>query len=403
MITTAIIYDHKKRSGSEPGMIEIRCIINRKAYYIGTGVRVHKENFVGGAVVNQSDAKELNERLRIVYSRVTDELNKAMASGEDIDIGNIRRRAWLAAEDARPDAAPFLEWVEKQIKNMRLREGTMKHYLTLLLRLNEFGEIRRWGDLSVENIYAFDAWLHRLPARQSARERAAGIPPECVGDGTVHNYHKCLKALINRAVEFGKMDRNPYERLRGKFKRGDVETVEFLTEEEMDAFEATVPPRGTMMDVAHDLFIFQMYTGLGYSDSQSFDLSQYQFIKGEWVHVGERIKTGVNYVSQLLPPVVEVLEKYNWKVPRIENSDYNRCLKALGMVAGIQKPLHSHMARHTFATYMLNNGADITNVSAMLGHTNIRQTQRYAKVLAKSVYKDYGKIAAKLKNKKFKK
>ena len=255
----------------------------------------------------------------------------------------------------------------------------------------------------MENLYAFDAWLHRLPARQSAKERAAGAAPEYISDGAVYNYHKCLKALLNRAVEFGKLDRNPYDRLRGKFKRGDIETVDFLTEEEMEAFEATTPPPGTLMDVAHDLFIFQMYTGLGYSDSQAFDLSQYQLLNGEWVHVGERIKTGVNYVSQLLPPVVEVLEKYEWKVPTIDNSDYNRCLKALGLVAGITRPLHSHMARHTFATYMLNNGSNIHNVSAMLGHTNIRQTQRYAKVLAKSVYRDYGKIARKLKNKNKKK
>ena len=403
MITTAIIYDHKKRNGNEPGMIEVRCIINRKAYYIGTGVRVRKENFVGGAVVNQSDAKELNERLRIVYVRVTDELNKAMLAGEDIDIVDIRRRAWMAAEDSRPDSAPFIEWVEKQVKMLRLKEGTMKHYLTLMLRLEEFGEIRRWCDLTVENLYGFDAWLHRLPARQSAKDRASGAAPEYISDGAVYNYHKCMKALLNRAVEFGKIDRNPYDRLRGKFKRGDIETVEFLTEEEMDAFMVTVPPKGTLMDVAHDLFIFQMFTGLGYGDSQAFDLTQYQHVNGEWVHIGERIKTGVNYVSQLLPPVVDVLEKYDWKVPTIDNADYNRCLKALGMVAGIQKPLHSHMARHTFATYMLNNGADMHNVSAMLGHTNIRQTQRYAKVLAKSVYKDYGRIARKLKNKNKKK
>lgn len=404
MITTNIIYDHHGgRNKDKPGMIEVQCIINRKVYFIGTGVRVRKENFVGGSVVNQSDAKELNERLRIIYMRVTAELNRAMESGEDIDIGDVRRRAWLAAEDSRPESAPFIEWMEKQIQNMRLREGTMKHYFTLRLRLNEFGVIKRWGDLNVENLYAFDAWLHRLPARQSAKERAAGAATEYISDGSVYNYHKCLKALLNRAVEFGKLDRNPYDRLRGKFKRGDIETVDFLTEEEMEAFEATTPPPGTLMDVAHDLFIFQMYTGLGYSDSQGFDLSQYQLVNGEWVHVGERIKTGVNYVSQLLPPVVEVLEKYDWKVPTIDNSDYNRCLKALGLVAGITRPLHSHMARHTFATYMLNNGSNIHNVSAMLGHTNIRQTQRYAKVLAKSVYRDYGKIARKIKNKNKKK
>ena len=400
MITTAVLYDHKKKNGNGPGMIEVRCTINRKTYYIGTGVRVRKENFVGGSVVNQPDAKELNERIRILYVRVADEINKAMAAGEDIDINEIRRRAWMAADDAAPDASPFIDWVERQVDNLTLASGTVQHYLTLVLRLKEFNVMRKWSDLNVENIYSFDAWLHKLPAKQTAKDRAAGAAPDLISDASVYNYHKCLKALLNRAVEFGRMDRNPYERLKGKFKRGDVDTVSYLTEDEMEAFIDTTPPRGTLMDVAHDLFIFQMYTGLAYSDSQAFDLADYRQINGQWVHVGERVTTGVAYVSQLLPPAVEVLEKYAWRVPKIENADYNRCLKALGMVAGISKPLHSHMARHTFATYMLANGAKIQNVSAMLGHTNIKQTQRYAKVLAKSVYDDYSMIAKKLKTKK---
>jgi site-specific recombinase XerD len=58
------------------------------------------------------------------------------------------------------------------------------------------------------------------------------------------------------------------------------------------------------------------------------------------------------------------------------------------------------MGRHTFATWMLSNDAKIENVSRMLGHTNIVQTQRYAKVLAKDVYDDFDRIADKLKTKK---
>lgn len=107
---------------------------------------------------------------------------------------------------------------------------------------------------------------------------------------------------------------------------------------------------------------------------------------------GQRIKTGVPYISQLLPPVVEVLEKYDWQVPKIDNADYNHALKLLGAAAGIKTKLHSHMARHTFATFMLRNGVKIENVSKMLGHTNITQTQRYAKVLAQSVHDDFNRI-----------
>ena len=136
---------------------------------------------------------------------------------------------------------------------------------------------------------------------------------------------------------------------------------------------------------------------------QAFDASDYKWDGKAWKHVGERIKTGVPYVSQLLPPAVKILMKYGWEIPQLSNADYNRHLKALGQMAGIKTRLHSHLARHTFATYMLRNGVKIENVSKMLGHTNITQTQRYAKVLAESVHEDFDMIAAKLETKKRKK
>ena len=236
----------------------------------------------------------------------------------------------------------------------------------------------------------FDSWLHQLKAQDGGR----------ISDGGVFTYHKCLKAMLNRAVDFGKIDSNPYIRLRGKFRRGDKENVEYLTEDEMQRFEAVEVPDGSLLAQCRDLFIFQMYTGLSFSDSQAFNISDYRMQDGRWVNNGERIKTGVPYISSILPPALRVLERYNMKVPRVNNADYNHQLKALGLMAGIKTRLHSHLARHTFATYMLRNGVKIENVSKMLGHTNITQTQRYAKVLAQSVHDDFDMIAEKLKKDK---
>jgi integrase len=142
-----------------------------------------------------------------------------------------------------------------------------------------------------------------------------------------------------------------------------------------------------------------MYTGLSYSDTQRFDINQYREVDGQLTFMGERVKTGVPYVSMLLPPAVDVLKRYGMKVPKMNNQRYNQMLKAIGMVIGIEK-LHSHMARHTFGTWMLSQGAKIENVSRMMGHTNITQTQRYAKVLAKDVYDDFDKIASNMNKKK---
>ena len=156
-------------------------------------------------------------------------------------------------------------------------------------------------------------------------------------------------------------------------------------------------PAGTLLAKARDLFVFQMYTGFSYSDAQAFNINNYRKEKGKWVMVGERIKTGVPFVNQLLPPVVDVLERNGWDVPRLGNADYNHALKGLGIAAGLKVQLHSHMARHTFATFMLSNGVAIESVSKMLGHTNITQTQRYAKTLAKTVMDDFDRVAEKIK------
>jgi integrase len=316
-------------------------------------------------------------------------VNVCIKSNSQIDTEGIRKMVWQTSESLN-DEPTLITWIEQQVPMLNLADGTKKHYHTLIARLIEYDKLRRWQDVTIENIYLWDAWLHQLKAQDGGR----------ISDGGVFTYHKCLKALLNRAKDFGKISENPYVSLRGKFKRGDRESVEYLTENEMRQFESIILPAGSMLDIAHDLFIFQMYTGLSFSDAQAFDISDYKWDGKRWVNNGERIKTGVPYVSSILPPALRVLEKYDMRVPRINNADYNHQLKALGLLAGIKTRLHSHLARHTFATYMLRNGAKIENVSRMLGHTNITQTQRYAKVLAQSVHDDFDMIAEKLKDKR---
>jgi integrase len=166
----------------------------------------------------------------------------------------------------------------------------------------------------------------------------------------------------------------------------------------MKRIETLKLPVGSILDVVRDLFVFQMYTGLAYSDMQAFDFSLCKLVDGEYLYNGERIKTGVQYTSQLLPPVIRVLKKYGMKVPKVSNQDYNRHLKSIGLLAEIHTRMHTHLARHTFATYMLSNDVMLQNVKRMLGHKSIVTTQRYAKVLAKDVHNDFDKISEKLKH-----
>lgn len=392
--TTAIVFDHRQRTeDGATGPLEVRLTVARKSYYINTGIRVKRKEWCG-AVVNRKDADVLNERLGIVVQAVCREANSMLADDMAIDAATIRERVFDAPSRASDD---MFRWIVAQVDVLNVTDGTRRHYRGLVRRLEEFGRLMSWRDLTVERIYEWDTWLHQLKKRVSNADIQAGREKENICDAAVWNYHKRLKMLINRAMRFGKVSHNPYATLRGAFRRAEKESTEYLTDDEMTAFESLHPVEGTQMAMARDLFVFQMYTGLSYSDAQAFSIDDYKQVDGRWVNVGERIKTGVSYVSQLLPPVIDVLERYGWQAPRIDNTKYNKCLKVLGVAAGIKQPLHSHLARHTFATWMLRNGVPIEHVSKMIGHTNVKQTQRYAKVMPTSVFNDFERVSKKWK------
>ena len=404
MITLSLVYDHRARTPKgEEGPVEVRVTVNRKPYYIITGVRVTKNRFVAGTIKDTRDTNDadiLNNRLKAVTAFVEQEVNKCLDERREIDVADIRRKVWSlgVAQDGGDDTS-LIDWIKERAKLLSVSKSTRMKYFTLCNKMLEYGKITRWQDLSVEAIYNFDTWLHQQEVHLSENQLRRGMEPRKMGDTGVSAYHKSLRAMLTRALKMGKIQANPYDRLRGEFNHRMRETTEYLTEEQMQKILDLTPVLGSNVDMARDLFIFQMYTGLAYVDTQKFDATKYKLVNGKWKFVGERVKTGVPYVSMLLPPVVEVLKKYDWHVPIMNNQKYNLMLKSIGMCIGVEQ-LHSHMGRHTFGTWMLAQGAKIENVSKMMGHTNITQTQRYAKVQAKEVYDDYDMVAEKLNKKK---
>lgn len=389
MYSTSVIFDRKKQAeGEKEGALEVRITVDRRSYYIHTGVRVMRKHWAG-AVVKRPDADALNNRLGIIVRRVNEKVNEFMEAQQPINIEAIRTHIYTGSS-VNVDKNGLIAWIEKEIPMLKVSAGTRQHYWLLLDRLKAYGKLTAWNDLTVENIYKWDAWLHNLSNVNSKDDEGT------LSDGTIHNYHKHLKAMLNRALKFGIIQATPYARLAGEFGSGEEENVEYLTEDEMQRILDTHPVPGTQMETVRDLFVIQMFTGLSYSDMQALDIKNYHKEGDSWVSNGKRIKTGVPFVSQLLPPVVEVLERHGWQVPQMPNQKYNAQLKTFGNVIGIEG-LHSHLARHTFATYMLSNDAKIQNVMRMMGHKKIEQTMRYAKVLAKDVHEDYGMIADKLK------
>ncbi len=373
--TIAVVFGRKKLKDNKPLSVEIRLTVNRKVKYVSTGVKVHTKEWREGYVVNRYDSGILNERISVIRRSVEELVNNSIAHHETLDLTKLKM-----IKSVNSDNESFISFIEQRSRKRVVRDSTRERYDVFLRKFKAYGKIKSFEDITVENIKDFNEWLHTFNYCQ----------------GTIHNYHKMLKIFANEAVVLDKISANPYDKLKGTISRGEKRIIDYLTRDEMLAVE-NAEITNVMTEHARDLFVFQMYTGMGYSDMAAFDISAYTIEDGRYVKSDTRVKSGVRYVSQLLPPALAVLQKYNNRLPIMCNADYNRALKTVQACAGIKKNMHSHLARSTFATFMLSNGCSIQNVSRMLGHTNLKQTIRYAEILEKDVRSDYDMIADKLK------
>ena len=166
------------------------------------------------------------------------------------------------------------------------------------------------------------------------------------------------------------------------------------------------------LTLVRDIFLFSCYTGLAYADVKKLMRNEIAIgVDGEkWIFT-KRQKTDTSSRIPLLPVSEGLLSKYKDHpqcirgnvLPILSNQKMNAYLKEIADVCGINKILTFHIARHTFATTVtLSNGVPIETVSKMLGHTNLRTTQHYAKILDIKVSEDMKALRSRLANKAYK-
>ncbi len=206
-------------------------------------------------------------------------------------------------------------------------------------------------------------------------------------------YMRKLKTILIYAIREGYISTNP---ITFKFHKDKVEK-EPLTIEEVRRIR-TVKLGSKRIENIRDLFILQCYTGLAFRDMSCFSEKDIKIDKDgkEWI-VKERIKTGITALIPILPVVKEILVKYNYHLPTLTNQKYNSYLKEIQDVCGITKTLHSHLARHTCGTLLLNAGVDMLTVSKVLGHSSTKTTETvYAKLLPETIMKRVEEVSDKL-------
>jgi site-specific recombinase XerD len=205
---------------------------------------------------------------------------------------------------------------------------------------------------------------------------------------TVSKHVTLLKKIINYCLANNWLEKNPFINFKCPYK--DPER-HFLTKDELETLQSKAMMINRLA-VVRDMYVFSCYTGIPFADMENLIPSDVSIgIDGDKWIIFNRIKNGSRSPVPLLPVPLSIIEKYKdypvnsskgKLLPMYSNQRVNGYLKEIATICGIEKTLTFHTARHTFATTVtLTNGVPIETVSKMLGHTSIKTTQIYSKVV----------------------
>lgn len=354
---------------------------------------VHAQRAAG----TKEESKALNVYLDTLQAKVYEAKRQLMENKQTITAELLRNVLKGRTERAKMLVEIF-QYHNDQMKSLVGTEyapATLTRFKTTLEHTKAFLQWK-YGisdieitHLSFEFISEFEFWF------KSVRK---------CGHNTTIKYLANLRKVINRSIRNGWLLKDPF--LGFKMTKREVERP-FLMEEELQTMrDKTFATE--RLDQVRDIFLFCCFTGLAYADIKKLKHTEISIgIDGEkWVFTNRR-KTETASRIPLLPFALEMIDKYKSHpvcvkkgvvLPVPSNQKMNAYLKEIADVCGITKELTSHIARHTFATTItLSNGVPIESVSKMLGHTNLRTTQHYAKILDRKVSDDMQALKQKLK------
>ena len=377
----SVIFDRRKRVAvTGVGKVEIHIYFNRtERKYIP----IKDCNLIAWRKYERSE--ELQQSI-LLYTQVIEQMEQ---HGEELTIANFEYHCGAFEDKDSKDKRNilnnpygFIDFMRECIAKEKIARTTEKHKIGTIDAMIRFGRLARFDQLTPKNIAAFDEFLHKEADRK-----------QC----TIFSYHKIVKLYTKLAYQMGYILSDPYDHPLCHFDHGKYAERRPLSEEELVKIRS-IDDLSSKEVKARDLFVFCAYTGLAYIDSQMFDYrTMTEEVLGTTYIDGRRIKTGNTYYTPILPPAMEVLKKYNYQLPKMSNQKVNDYLHIIESRLKMNKPLTTHVARHSFATLCLAYDIPIEDVARMMGHSNIRTTQIYAKILKKNIEKHAVALSCKIR------
>lgn len=390
--------DKRNKAGQAP--IYLRLTVDGQRANISTNRYIEPERWNDEADKvrgSSEESKSLNHYLDSLKNNVYEHHRILLDKGKTISAETLRN-AILGIGEKRYTLVEAFAYHNKQMNEkigIDFSSATAVRYGTILQHIQEFMRSKyHLSDMPLVDLnYKFITDLeHYLKTVRN-----------CNHNSTL-KYIRNFRKIINMAVANNWLVKDPF--LQYKSRLQDTEFI-YLTVEELERMknkEISI----SRLDLVRDLFVFSCYTGLAYVDLEKLTHNEIVIgIDGDrWIHT-YRTKTEVKSNIPLLPEALAIIEKYKGDIkaaynerllPVMSNQKLNSYLKELADICEINKNLTFHVARKTFGTtVLLNNDVPIESVSRMLGHSDIRTTQKsYAKVLDRKVSDDMQKLRDKM-------
>ena len=387
-ISYSLVFNRKKKLNKKGmALVQVEAYLNRRKMYFSTRVYLKPDQWdvKRRMVKNHPNSDALN---RMLYDFIADIEQKELGLWQQrrsISLDSLKD----SIEKPENNGNSFLTFFKEEVSNSSLKESTRQNHLSTLELLQEYKKDIVFTDLTFEFVSSFDNYLQSKGYHLN----------------TIAKHMKHLKRYVNLAInkDLFELQKYPFRKYKIKYmesKRGH------LTPEELGRLENIAPKLQRTLRRTLDMFLFSCYTGLRFSDIVNIRPDNFHLIDDKLWLVYSSVKTDVNVRLPLFllfdGKALVVYERYCKRYSRTlfgvsvsANSNVNKQLKRICRLAEIDKRLSFHMARHTNATLLLYNGANITTVQKLLGHKSVRTTEIYSDIMDMTVIRDLENITLK--------
>ena len=373
---------HKRLNADGTAPVVLRAYYNYESKFFATGVKLtpaqwdkKRQRAKGSTPTILKINKQLNSLVSVCQNLELDRLNAGKTFTLEVLAEHLNGTS-------KTDEKSFTAFIKYEIDNDRISEpATIVNFTTTYKAFKEFRKDVLFEELTLELLQKFQNYLIDRGLKRN----------------TINKYFRHIRKFTNTAIDKGLFDLNRYP--FRKFTAPTEETApKFLTPEELAKIETVeFTDEKAHLYKVRDMFLFATYTGLRFSDICTLSRDDFQTIDGDLWLIKQMIKTGewVRLPLHLLfkGNATDILSKYQqadkkYIFDEFTNQYVNRALKEVGTLAGLEKKLTFHVARHTQATLLLYKGVPQTTVQKILGHKKIASTAVYSRVMDMTIVND---------------